>query len=400
MPDNEKNNYNSTSMRLRVLFQSRLDLFDRPGGDTVQMVETKSALEKLGVTVDIKNTLSENLKDYDLVHIFNLDWVSEPYWQVENAVKQGIPIVLSPIHHSLAEYKIYEKKNRYGLAKIGNFIIPYQPLRDSARNIIKGFTYTKKLKPAIKQVFMGIRTQQRYCVNHSDIVLVQTIKEAEDLKEEYKTNDFKWEKVINGVNVKKFTNPNKEEAKKHLPKNPYILCVGRIEPRKNQLMLIEAVKRLREYSPKFRDVELFFAGSFNNHHPTYVNKFKNQVKSCSFIHYPGFLDQDVLAQIFAEAKIFAVPSWFETTGLVYLEAIVAGCTSVVASGERSKEYLGDNAVYADPTNLISLEKSLIEAYSTTVKKGFREEIIEKYNWENTAKQTLKIYNDLLNGKIA
>lgn len=395
----EKNN-KLTNKRAHILFQSRLDLFDRPGGDTVQMVETKNALEKLGVDVEIKNTLSENLEGIDIVHVFNLDWVSEPYWQVENALKQKVPVVLSPIHHSLDEYKLYEKKNRYGLAKIGNFIIPYQPLRDSARNILKGLTYTKKLRPAIKQVFMGIRNQQRYCVNNSDIILVQTVREAEDLKEEYKTNDFKWKKVINGVNVKKFTNTNSKGAKKYLPKNPYILCVGRVEPRKNQLMLIQALKQLREYNPNFRNMELFFAGSFNNHHPTYLNKFKQEVKKNSFIHYPGFLDQDILANIFSKATIFAVPSWFETTGLVYLEAIVAGCTNIVASGERAQEYLGKNAVYCDPTNINSIENALKEAFKPTVSKGFRKEIVDKYNWENTAKQTFSVYKDLLNGKIA
>ena len=38
---------------MKVLFQTRTNLFDAPGGDLIQMMKTKEHLEKLGVTVDI-----------------------------------------------------------------------------------------------------------------------------------------------------------------------------------------------------------------------------------------------------------------------------------------------------------------------------------------------------------
>ena len=60
---------------MKVLFQSRTNLFDAPGGDMVQMLKTKEFLEKLGVTVDVSLEFEPDLKDYDLVHLFNLSLI-------------------------------------------------------------------------------------------------------------------------------------------------------------------------------------------------------------------------------------------------------------------------------------------------------------------------------------
>lgn len=380
--------------KLKILFQSRVDLFDQKGGDTVQILETKTALENLGVVVDISTELTPDVTAYDLVHIFNIDWVSEPYLQLKNAKKYNKPVVLSPIHHSLQEFEKYEQEYRYGLVRLGNFLLPFQPLRDVARNLVKAIVYPKKIKPALIQSFMGIRQQQKYVVENSDYVLVQTTLEASELKKDYNTLDFKWEKVINGVNTSRFLNPNMN-FNKIVPFKNYIMSVGRIEPRKNQLSLIKAFKKLKEDDPKFSDFGLVFSGAYNKHHPTYVAKFRELVNSDDSIVHTGFVEQDILAGIMKEAKIYASPSWFETTGLVYLEAIVAGTKSILASGERSKEYLEDNAVYCEPDKIVSIMSGLNAALKPTVKPRYRENVIQTYTWEKCAQQTLDVYKSIL-----
>lgn len=378
---------------MKILFQSRVDLFDKPGGDTVQINETKKALEKLGIIVDINNSLNVNASKYDIVHIFNLDWVCEAYWYIKNAKKYKKPVVLSPIHHSLKEFKRYENEYRWGLAKFGNFLIPIQSLRDSFRNLAKAIIDKRKLKPAIFQILFGIRRQQRKAIEKSDYILVQTNREASDLNKAYRPNrKFMWKKVVNGVNAEKFSNPNFKEATKILRFKKYIFCVGRIEPRKNQLNLIKALVDLKKTNPNFKDINLVFAGSLNNHHPTYVNAFKKYLNKYSFLQYLGFVDQTVLAAVYSKATIFAVPSWFETTGLVYLEAVVAGCKSIVASGGRAYEYLEHNGYYCDPGSVFSISKTLIKAHKhKSVSAKFKQKVLKNYNWDITARQTLKVY---------
>ncbi len=381
---------------MKVLFQSRVDLFDKPGGDTTQLNETKKSLEKLGLEVDINNDLNVNVQKYDIVHIFNLDWVCEAYWYVKNAKKYKKPVVLSPIHHNLEEFKRYESEYRWGLAKVGNFILPFQPLRDSSRNLLKGLLDKRKFKPALFQFLFGIRREQRLAIEKSDYVLVQTNKEAEDLKSAYTPkNNFKWKKVVNGVNIEKFTNPNFKEALKLINFEDYILCVGRIEPRKNQLSLIQAFKELKK-DGTYSNLHLVFAGGINSHHPTYAKKFKKICKTEQDIHFLGFTEQSILAAVYSKAKVFACPSWFETTGLVYLEAVVAGCNSIVGCGDRAKEYLEENCLYCDPGDINSIKQALKGALkANSVSKTFRKDVIKEYNWENTANQTLSVYNEVL-----
>ncbi len=385
------------SKSIRVLFQSRTDLFKKRGGDTVQILETQQALKKLGLIVNVSTELSPDLTHYDIVHIFNLDWVSEPYIQVKNALKYNKKIVLSPIHHSLKEYKLYENKNRYGLMVIGNFLIPNQPLRDTFRNLVKAFINPKyKFKGFVYQLFTGIRYQQKFCLKNADIVIVQTNLEAKDLVNDYKTSSFKWKKVVNGVNASKFSNSTPLLAYKKLGFNNYIYSVGRIEPRKNQLSLIKAFRLLKNRNPKYNNLHLVFSGGFNSIHSTYVYKFKKQVKNNSDIHYTGFLSQQDLANYYSGAKVFAVPSWFETTGLVYLEAALAGSKSILASGNRAKEYLNDNAVYAKPFDIEDIYLNLDKALTTnTVKPSFPSYIKQKYTWDNAAKDILNIYEHLI-----
>ncbi|PIR43580.1 hypothetical protein COV24_02025 [candidate division WWE3 bacterium CG10_big_fil_rev_8_21_14_0_10_32_10] len=385
----ETNNKNT-----KILFQSRLDLFDIKGGDTVQILETQKHLQKMGYIVDINLSINPDVSDYDIVHVFNLDWVCESFLQIKNAKKQHKPVVLSPIHHSLKEFERYEKEYRFGLAKIGNILLPYQPWRDVARNITKGFFYLPKLKPALIQLFYGIRRQQRESIEMADHIIVQTNIEADDLRKSYKARKFKWSKVVNGVDIKKFEKVNSLVALKIVRKNKYIFCAGRIEPRKNQLSLIKAFKELETTDPSFKNMCLVFSGSYNKHHPTYYKIFKKELNNKNII-YTGFINQEILAGLYSKCSIFACPSWFETTGLVYLEAVVSGSRSLVASGKRAKEYLEKNAVYCDPGSIESIKNSLVKALSGTVKSDFTQKVKKEYTWENCAFQTSQVYIKVL-----
>jgi len=201
--------------------------------------------------------------------------------------------------------------------------------------------------------------------------------------------DFKWEKVVNGVSEQFLSS---HEYKNKLNFSNYIICVGRIEARKNQLTIIEAVKLLRQ-EDGFKDAKLVFLGRRSEHHKSYIAKFDEALKENNWIIHPGYIPQEDIPSYYHFAKVGISASWFETTGLTSLEALFCG-TNVVASGERAKELLGDLAVYCDPSNVDSIVKSLREAYArpvTMVPKSFRKE----YTWENAAKQTLEVYNSLL-----
>lgn len=70
---------------MKVLFQTRTNLFDAPGGDLVQMLKTKEFLEKLGIHVYISLAFKTDLTSYDIVNLFNLMEPQDIYRQMLNA---------------------------------------------------------------------------------------------------------------------------------------------------------------------------------------------------------------------------------------------------------------------------------------------------------------------------
>lgn len=373
---------------MKVLMLARSDIFSVPGGDTIQIKNTAEELRKQGAEVDVIADLKVEIKNYDLVHIFQLDWIPETYFYVKEAKKFGKPIILSPIHHAENEVKKFDDIYTFGLRRLVGLFVRKQEYRDILKNFYRSIYNHSKFIPTVKGALFGYRRSQREALILSNIVLVQTNCEAKDLNNTYDV-EFKWEKVVNGVS-EQFLHIHDYRNKADY--SDYIICVGRIEARKNQLSIIEAVKLLRQ-EEEFKNVRLVFLGQRSEHHRSYIAKFNLALKENSWIVHPGFIPQEDIPSYYHFAKVGISASWFETTGLTSLEALFCG-TNVVASGERAKELLGDLAFYCDPSDIGSITKSLREAYrrpKIEIPESFRKE----YTWENAARKTLDVYGRLL-----
>jgi glycosyltransferase involved in cell wall biosynthesis len=392
---------------MKILYQSRLDLYDPKGGDTVQMEKTKNAIEKIdpSIKIDIDTSLkAKNINNYDLVHLFNLDWVCETYPQALWAKQHGKKIVLSAIHHSEDEVKLYESRYKFDIRRVYNLIFTSQPLRDEWKNVYRSVFNLKKLYPTILQILGGIRNLQHDILTLSDAVLVQTEKEAEDISKDFDIKVENWHKIVNGVDIAVFKNADnakfielvKQKTGVDLTGKKIILNVGRVEPRKNQLSLIQAFKSLKKRH-YLDDYVLVFIGAFSKYSPEYRFRFNWNLKlKRSQIIYLGQQPHEYVAAAMSHPGIYVHPSWFETTGLVALEALVSGM-KVVISGERAQEYLGKLADYCNPDNIKSIEYAILQAVERKNPSAEEvDQISKSYNWEETAKQTIKVYKELLN----
>ncbi|MFH1566279.1 MAG: glycosyltransferase family 4 protein [bacterium] len=393
---------------IKVLFQSRVELFDKRGGDTYQMECTKEAIEKLypNFKIDIKPEIEvKNIAEYDIVNLFNIDWICETYPQARYAKKFNKLLVLSAIHHSESEVLEFENKCRFGTRRVFNTLIKNQESRDVLKNFYRSFLYPLKIYPTLLQARMGIKNQQREVLRMSDIVLVQTNLETNEIIKDIGTSNFKSEKVISGVNADIFLKTNNRtfcnyffrKYNRRIPLDKVIMSVGRIEPRKNQLAVIEAFSRLRKETSAFNDWVLVFIGDRNRYHIEYNKRFNNKIKGCEDIYYLGRLPQNLVSSAMSLAGICVQASWFETLGLASLEAAIAGMR-VVATGARIKEYLRNYATYCDPGDVDSIKRAIMEARkSSPFGSTARENLIKEYTWEETARQTVKVYRKLLAG---
>lgn len=374
---------------MKVLMLGRIGLLEARGGDRVQVENTAAELRKLGVEVDIKTDMNFKAWEYDLVHVFQLDWVPETYFYVKEAEKYKVPIVLSPIHHDVREVEKFDNEFAFDFRRLSRFLFKDQFKRDTFKNLYRSVFEWRKLKPTVFSVLHGFKKMQREILEMSDAVLVQTVKEAEDLKRTFEV-DFKWYKVFNGVG-KPFIDLKK--LKPPFDFKDYIMCVGRIEPRKNQLSVIKAVKEFREENDL--NVQLVLIGKTSTFkHFEYNFLIDRLLKENKWIHQvENVISYTYLPAYYIYAKVCVSASWFETTGLTSLEALFCG-TNTVAAGLRAKEYLGGYASFCQPDDISSIKDAIKKEYyaQRPVLKG---NIRKDYTWKNAAEKTLEVYKDII-----
>ncbi|MBU1164729.1 glycosyltransferase family 4 protein [Patescibacteria group bacterium] len=176
---------------------------------------------------------------------------------------------------------------------------------------------------------------------------------------------------------------------------PFIFYVGVWREHKNLPNLVKAYKVLLE---KFKqDISLVIGGKPDPEYPETLNLIK-ELNLEQKIFMPGFISEDKLTFFYNQAEVFVLPSFNEGFGLVAIESISLG-TPVVASKTTSlPEVLKGGALYFDPHSPQDIAEKINQVLSSKelskqlVNKA--KQVIKKYNWEITAKQTLKIYEEV------
>lgn len=132
----------------------------------------------------------------------------------------------------------------------------------------------------------------------------------------------------------------------------YIGCPGRIHSDKNQAILIELLTKLND-----DNIILVFAGSNQNDllqkHPYYEN-YKHQIV------YLGKLTQNEMIGFYDKMDVIILPSFNEAFGLVFIEALAMGCTTLVSSRFGSLDYITEDisAIVFDPNDVSDLKHKL------------------------------------------
>ena len=365
---------------MKVLFQTRTNLFDAPGGDLVQMLKTKEFLEKKGIIVDISLEFEPNLDDYDLVHLFNLMEPQDIYLQMVNAKKQNKKIVLSTIYGLYTEF---ERKARGGLfQRVANFISSYQI--GYIKILIKHYKEKRMHKGVYKMIFKGYYGLMKEIVDNTSVFLPNSVSEMNRVATEFKLKKYNFFNVPNAIDKSVFSQEN-ETNNKFSQFQDCILCAARIEGRKSTLNLIRAVKGT--------NYKLVLVGKESQNQKGYVKKVHEEAGDNVF--FLGAIPHEDLKDLYKVARVHALVSWMETPGLSSLEAAVMGCNIVATKKGDPFDYFENYAFYCEPDDVDSIKKAIDQAFNTSFNPELRQKIINNYTWEKTADETIKAYN-LLN----
>ncbi len=110
---------------------------------------------------------------------------------------------------------------------------------------------------------------------------------------------------------------------------------------------------------------------------------------------PAFEHHDpLLASAYAAARVFALPSWFETPALAALEAALAGTPIVLTPFGSTREYFGDRALYAHPGRLGEIAAAVAQAWSRDRDPRLASFVASHYLWPRVAHETAEAYDQV------
>jgi len=181
---------------------------------------------------------------------------------------------------------------------------------------------------------------------------------------------------------------------------PFLLYAGRISPHKNLVRIIEAFSALKaelEKEEKFPDLKLIIIGDELSKHPD-LRRTVVRGGVQNDVRFMGFVPIEVLRVFYDAAKIFVFPSLYEGFGLPPLEAMAHGTPVVTSNTSSLPEVVGNAAVLVNPENVFEIMRALHRVLlDQTVRdklklRGYEQ--VKKFSWVASAKQILKVYEEM------
>ena len=184
-----------------------------------------------------------------------------------------------------------------------------------------------------------------------------------------------------------------EVLKKYNIGRPYLLYVGNAYPHKNLEGLIKVFSEISKVKPELKLVLVGKEDYFYRRLKQYAKNFSNN------IIFPGYVPDNELRALYAEATLYIFSSFYEGFGLPPLEAMAYGLAVVSSDKTCLPEILGEAAIYFNPDDETDMKNKIKEVL---VNEKLRENLRErgylqakKYSWINCAKLTLEVYKNCL-----
>ena len=173
-----------------------------------------------------------------------------------------------------------------------------------------------------------------------------------------------------------------------------ICYMGTFLKRKNIARLIEAVESLRE-NTNYSDVSLKIIGGGKDEDGSITELIKSKP---DFIDFKGQIrEKSILVHELRECCIFAMPSFVETFGLVYIEALTQNLP-IIYSKNDGIDGLFDSSVgiSVHPKSTVEIRNAIKEILDNHCNYGNGNVDFGRYDWNNIASQFLSDYNRILN----
>ena len=210
--------------------------------------------------------------------------------------------------------------------------------------------------------------------------------------ESFKKEIMKKSKIIpNGIDAEYIE--NKGAAKKlDLSQPVKFIQVGQVRERKNGLASVKAIKAFMKKTGI--KAELLFVGKIVE--KSYAKQLKKEGQG--FVSYHPSVEVKDLINMYRKNDIFIMPSFSETFGLVYPEAMSQGLPVLYTrgqgfDGQYEDGHVGYSVRANEPQDIAKKIQWIIENYEELSVNAL--EAYDKFNWETLSQNYLKIYSKLV-----
>jgi len=343
------------------------------GGPSVRVPRSAEALRRIGQPAQASNFRDAAEIAEDMVHLFNV-WPPESALEALRALKAaGKRVVFSPIYLDFSQMPLWEPLQQPGLAASDRATLRRQLHRRGAHH----------------EILPGFHAMIREMLALADHVILLSETERSALAQIGAAAPPERTSLVHNpvdAGIWQDADPALFRAA-HLPAGAgdYLACIGRVEPRKNQLTLARALHGL--------PLHLALIGHAAD--AAYAERIRAELGPR--LIRPGRLEPggEMLRSALAGARAFVLPSWAEGASLAALEAAAAGVPLVLSDSSSEREYFGDLARYCDPGDPDSLRAAitatLTDRDAPARAAELRAHVARNLDWHSYATATARAY---------
>ena len=355
----------------------------REGGIEIVVKELCTRMAKNGYTVTCYNRSGHHVSGAEYDKKTEYEGINQKC--VPTIEKKGLAAVSSSFFAAL--YSAFGKYNVVHIHAEGPAFFSWLPKLLGKRVIVTvhGLDWQReKWKSGFGSKF--IKQGEKNAVKYADEIIVLSKGVHDYFRNQYgRETRF----IPNGVNRPEIRKAELITDKFGLTKDSYILFLGRLVPEKGIRYLVEAFKNVKT------EKKLVIAGGSSDT-DSFMKELKELAKDDKRIIFTGFVQGQMLEELYSNAYIYTLPSDLEGMPLSLLEAMSYGNCCLVSDIQECTEVVEDKALIFKKSNVQDLQNKLQEACDRTkkimeLKQQAADYICKKYNWDDVVEETLKLY---------
>lgn len=167
-----------------------------------------------------------------------------------------------------------------------------------------------------------------------------------------------------------------------------LACIGSVEHNKNMLSVAKALDLLKQQGKK---VSLSIAGKIKD------QNIYNSLMKYDFVKYMGVLPKEKLIDVYRTNDVFALTSFNESFGMVYVEAMSQGLPVIYTKNEGFDGQFSDGMVgySSSPSDITEISNKILLAYDnkqSIYNNSIR--LLSVFSWASIVEKYISIYSNI------